>query len=118
MGLAEDQGQPGKGRGSEGGGQTRGETDLSTFIIGFNLQLFPQGVLEPQNMCINIAATDRTLAQAAWSPGLRRRLSHPLPLSLSQWQQRGEQQQGEQRQQRDWHSHRRAYTIHPQRWSR
>lgn len=41
MALAEDQGQP--GRGSEGGGQPRGETDLSTFIIGFNLaavQLF------------------------------------------------------------------------------
>lgn len=37
MGLAEDQGQPGKGSGSEGGGQTRGETDLTTFIIGCNL---------------------------------------------------------------------------------
>lgn len=38
MGLAEDQGRP--GRGSEGGGQTR-EVDLTTFIIGFHLASQP-----------------------------------------------------------------------------
>lgn len=42
-GLAEDQGQP--GRGSEGGGQTRVEAALSRFITAFNLTKAP-----PQNM--------------------------------------------------------------------
>lgn len=99
MGLAEDQGQPERGR----GGQTRAETVVdSSCHIAFNLtgvQLFKRGIL-------------LKVVRSEWFKVT------PLSLSVSQWQQRGEQQQGEQRQQQYWHSHRRAYTIHPQRWSR
>lgn len=61
-GLAGDQGQP--GRGSEGGGQARGETDLRTSGIGFNLgatfqpNIPLQGHLEPSAYQHSIRSRD------------------------------------------------------------